>query len=148
LLSIGGREERFPWRSSSAVGTSATSSKLLDDGVFDVEARRRSHEKIAQDPIVGGNDLLTVEPVASEKPFCQQQRCALVSFSEALSPSNAERDYASGVDRIVDLIDRSKRPLNLVEIVGLIDHSSSSRTARLKAMAIAMVGRLNAREDR
>ncbi|MEA2972916.1 MAG: hypothetical protein QOG82_1374 [Actinomycetota bacterium] len=65
--------------------------------------------------------MLTVELVAVEYPLRQQQRCALVSFSETLRPSNAERDYASSVDRIVDLIDCSKRPLNPVEIVGLIE---------------------------
>ena len=101
--------------------TSATTTKFLDDGVFDIEARRRPHEKIAQDAIVGGNDTLTVDPVAIEQPLRQQQGCALVSLSKTLRPSNAVRDNGSGVDRVIDLIDGSKRPLNPVEIVRLLE---------------------------
>ena len=101
--------------------SSATTTKFLDDGVFDIEARRRPHEKIAQDAIVGGNDTLTVDPVAIEQPLRQQQGCALVSLSKTLRPGNAVRDNGSGVDRVIDLIDGSKRPLNPVEIVRLIE---------------------------
>ena len=110
-----------PRRRLRSASTSATTSKCLDDGVFDIEARRRPHEKIAQHTIVGGNDLLTVDPVAIEEPLRQQQGCALVSLSKTLRPSNAVGENGSGVDRVLDLIDGSKRPLNPVEIVRLIE---------------------------
>jgi len=98
-----------------------TTSKCLDDGVFDIKARRRLHEKIAEDTIVGGNDLLTVDPVAIEQPLREQQGCALVPLIQTLRPSNAVRENGSGVDRVIDLIDGSKRPLDPVEIVKLIE---------------------------
>ena len=101
--------------------TSATTSKYLDDGGFDIVARRRLHEKIAQDTIVGRYDLLTVDPVAIEQPLRQQQGRALVSLSKTLRPSDAVRENGSGVDRVIDLIDGNKRPLNPVELVRLIE---------------------------
>lgn len=101
--------------------TSATTSKYLDDGVFDIDARSRLHEKIAQYTIVGRYDLLTVDPVAIEQPLRQQQGSALVSLSKTLRPSDAVRENGRGVDRVIDLIDGRKRPLNPVEIVRLIE---------------------------
>ena len=101
--------------------TSATTSKYFDDGVLDIEARRRLHEKIAQDTIVGRYDLFTVDPVVIEQPLRQQQGSALVSLSKTLRPSDAVRENGSGVDRVIDLIDGSKHPLNPVEIVRLIE---------------------------
>jgi len=104
-----------------ARGQSATIPKYLDDGILDVEAGCRSHEKIPKNAIFSRKEPVTVEPVTVEHPLRQQQGCALVAFSKALRPGDPVREYGRGVDRVVDFVDGSKRPLNPVEVVWLIE---------------------------
>ncbi|MEA2931885.1 MAG: hypothetical protein QOI56_670, partial [Actinomycetota bacterium] len=89
--------------------------------IFDVEAGCRPHEKIPKGAIVPRNEPVAVEPVAVEHPLRQQQGCALVAFSKALRTGDPVRELGRGVDRVVDLVDGSKRPLNPVEIVWIIE---------------------------
>jgi len=60
-----------------------------------------------------------------------------------MGAGHSEGEAGGGHDGVVDFGDRLERPLQSLEIVWLLNHSFSARTARFNATASATVGRIN-----